>query len=573
MKTDKEFEDFFRNRLEDFGTEPPEESWKNIQRDITKPGRANLIQVSLAMLCIFLAVIPSSVTEKNVAVFQSSHPVTHPQTANNMPVEKEKKKKNFPHEKITASEQDKNQLSEHRVRDSLQLHPHKNALLPDSKVTSVQSEEIEDKVNTPPAEITSEKTTAHTPGNKLTAGKITYPVEPHTEQKNALTYSTKKSINRKRETNLYIGKPAPVIAPTGKSIRENTLEKLPAEGIKSAGDNEKYTGKAKKTSAANPTNNTNKALVTIEKAEINTMPGGILESGEKTVSEPLAAQKEVHTPGIPVAKDSISVRADTLLTLPATPETDIPKQQIVPLKYLSAYTLKLYFSPHYAYRRFAPNRNDEILVDKIYLNGGRLHERLGYEAGIGIGKQLGKRFAAQANLHVMRLKETAQLTTTSAVIDSVQISQVQNNNEFTVDPLLKRVHRQYRSTYQYAGLNANLSYQYAGNNRHRLYITMGGGVNLLVKGKTLIYQDSFYKEIIEFPSPGNPFEQMNYRLSFSPGYAFRMHEKVQITIEPVLHYFLGSTYKKREPVGVKPYTIGISAGILFNRGEKQIYKK
>ncbi len=46
-------------------------------------------------------------------------------------------------------------------------------------------------------------------------------------------------------------------------------------------------------------------------------------------------------------------------------------------------------------------------------------------------------------------------------------------------------------------------------------------------------------------------------------YAYEMSSKMQFILEPTLNYYLGSTYSKREPIGLKPYTLGLNFGIKF----------
>jgi hypothetical protein len=86
---------------------------------------------------------------------------------------------------------------------------------------------------------------------------------------------------------------------------------------------------------------------------------------------------------------------------------------------------------------------------------------------------------------------------------------------------------------------------------------MNGGVNLLVKGRTQEIIDGQESKTVYFPSKENILEQSNYNLLVGAGYSMRVREKYELMLMPTLNYFLGSTFKTREPFGLQPYSLGI----------------
>ena len=83
-------------------------------------------------------------------------------------------------------------------------------------------------------------------------------------------------------------------------------------------------------------------------------------------------------------------------------------------------------------------------------------------------------------------------------------------------------------------------------------------MNLLVRGRTSEYRNGEWIETVEFPDKDNLLEQSNYNLLVGVGYNVVLHPKYELTVMPALNYFLGSTFKEREPFGLRPYTLGVN---------------
>ncbi|CAA9305799.1 MAG: hypothetical protein AVDCRST_MAG56-6497 [uncultured Cytophagales bacterium] len=252
------------------------------------------------------------------------------------------------------------------------------------------------------------------------------------------------------------------------------------------------------------------------------------------------------------------------LKLPATGRKKVPIQPKAQKPTLGGYSVGVFAAPRYSFNRYAPNRQDEWLVSNIRAGDG-LRKRLGWEAGIAVRKTVTRHWSWNAGLSYLNLGETLQFEATAARADSLA-AQVLPGQGIAVTPVRRAVSRTYDSRYHYAGLRAGASYHLLTTPFQDLYVTGGAGVNLLVRGVTTVSGEDGVAGTYHFPSPRNPLEQLNYALHAGVGFARRIGPRVSLTCEPTVSYFMGSTFKRREPVGLRPYSLGLAVGLRF--GEK-----
>jgi hypothetical protein len=238
-----------------------------------------------------------------------------------------------------------------------------------------------------------------------------------------------------------------------------------------------------------------------------------------------------------------------------------PKAQPPPL---GGYTVGAFVAPRYSFNRYVPNRQDAWLVSNIQAGNG-LRKRLGWEAGITVRKMVTRHLSWNAGLSYLNLGETLQFEATAAQADSL-IAQVLPGQGIAITPVRRTVHQTYDSRYHYVGLRAGISYHFLTTPLQDLYVTGGAGANVLVKGVTILSGEDGVAGTYHFPSPRNPLEQLNYALHAGIGFARRIGPRVSLTCEPTVSYFVGSTFKRREPVGLRPYSLGLAVGLRF--GEK-----
>ena len=225
------------------------------------------------------------------------------------------------------------------------------------------------------------------------------------------------------------------------------------------------------------------------------------------------------------------------------------------------YHFQVFFSPRYSYRRIASNSKDDVLIVDIK-NGSSFRQRFGYETGILLSRDLTSKLNINAGLSLVNLKESITYSYTKGAVTSVRID-TGENGQYIVIPIYENETATASSSYYYGGITLSSSYSFLEKKGRRFYLTFGTGVNLLVKGKTIVVLNGVENTTLYFPSSENPLEQMNFKLNLGLGYGHRLSENIELTVEPTLNYYLGSTFKEREPVGIKPYTLGLNIGLRF----------
>ncbi|MFD3001838.1 hypothetical protein ACFS7Z_15800 [Pontibacter toksunensis] len=217
----------------------------------------------------------------------------------------------------------------------------------------------------------------------------------------------------------------------------------------------------------------------------------------------------------------------------------------------------VYFAPRYAFRKFIPNANDEILIMSVRNVNQLDPKRMGYEFGANFSRVLAPNLFVEAGLCWMQLKENVAYTLTTGQIDTFSVKQ-SNNGQIVVESKLVTEERQLISSYAYGGLRLGITQYFLERGNSRFNLTVAGGANLLIKGETRQFSNGEWTETVVFPSKENILEQSNYNLQVGVGYNVSVLQKYEIMLMPTMSYFIGSTFKEREPLGLRPYSLGVN---------------
>ena len=220
------------------------------------------------------------------------------------------------------------------------------------------------------------------------------------------------------------------------------------------------------------------------------------------------------------------------------------------------WTVGAFAAPRYSFRRFAPVGSDDVYITRLNRRNASNTQRMGYEAGLSVGRLVTPRLALRTSLAYTRLNENLSYAYTTGRVDTV-LRSLTSDNEILVNPVLQTGERQLISSYAYAGWRAGATWYFAQRARRRYHLSLDGGVNLLVKGRTKTLLNGPWQETVYFPSRDNLLEQTNYNLQVGIGCSFRAGRGYEFTVMPALNYFLGSTFRSREPFGLRPYSLGI----------------
>ncbi|RNI26843.1 hypothetical protein [Rufibacter latericius] len=261
-----------------------------------------------------------------------------------------------------------------------------------------------------------------------------------------------------------------------------------------------------------------------------------------TAADSLQQPMPIDKPETPVA-DSAATTAEEKKVKPAKP-------------WFFGFTV----APRYSFRSFKPVTADEVYIYNVASRKGMDPERMGYEFGLNLGRMIKRNLYLETSLSLMKLRENVSYSYSSGQIDSVVTTAAPDGTQL-LKPYYTVDERQLKSSFVYGGLRVGLTYFFLEKPRSRFNLTVAGGMNLLVKGRTQEYINGEWIETITFPSKENLLEQSNYNLLIGAGYNVMLFNKVELMFMPSLNYFLGSTFKEREPFGLRPYTLGFNLQI------------
>ncbi|MGV3586063.1 MAG: hypothetical protein ACO1OF_03585 [Adhaeribacter sp.] len=217
------------------------------------------------------------------------------------------------------------------------------------------------------------------------------------------------------------------------------------------------------------------------------------------------------------------------------------------------------FATRYAFRKFTPNATDNIFITDINTRNQNQPERLGYEFGFNVARALTDNFYVETGIAWLQLKENLTYTYTTGTIDTIVVTATPGQTN--INPVYKMEERQLASSYAYGGWRLGATYYFWNNGRRRFNFSVAGGVNLLVRGVTEEYRNGQFSRKVVFPSRANILEQANYNLLVGAGYNTRLGQKLDLMLMPSLNYFMGSTFKEREPLGLRPYSLGLNIAL------------
>jgi hypothetical protein len=220
------------------------------------------------------------------------------------------------------------------------------------------------------------------------------------------------------------------------------------------------------------------------------------------------------------------------------------------------WTVGVFAAPRYSFRLFAPEGSDEVYIMRLNNRNTSNTQRMGYELGLAVSRSVTARLALRTSLAYTQLNENLSYTYATGHVDTV-LHSLTHDGAILVNPVLQTAERQLISSYAYAGWRAGATWYVAQRGHRRYHVSVEGGVNLLVKGRTRTLINGQPQETVYFPSRDNLLEQTNYNLQVGVGYSFRVRRRYEGTVMPALNYFLGSTFRSREPFGLRPYSLGV----------------
>jgi hypothetical protein len=596
MLNDKEFEDLFRKRFDDFGDEPPEKGWEKIQADLKGKRRPGFARLWATLLGLLLLSIP-------VGLYLTSNDTL------------QQKESPMLAEDLASASQPKESKTPAKPQASGKTNQ-ANSKAIDRQVGSSQESISTDTLSIPGRSTDTSPVVAKIDSSIPRAVKSGAEQLPMSGKKaEVLSSGMAKSkvgqrpavIPSRSEKNQDAGD-LEGLSPT----REDLVDTAKKKSKKQSGENKykwretlteddvatfkknrivisNHTTKGRIETGAAPT--TNPSSEKDFKNNSDSIKSTEVQTPESGRSQNLSDAKgapgwDTNSPGnswgkyrkpvdiLPIhsvsawnaqrPSDSLSFIQMQPIAIQNEKAETVVQDTTKTISKSSKYAWGVYYSPRYSFSRFVVNREDPVFVDQIQTKGRPLSDRLGYEVGLTLSRKLSEKWRLNGSLVYVHISEVARFRTRSLYPDSLRVS-LSPSDTINVSPVYNTQAQRYESTYDYAGLNLGVSYSWLTGNKGELYVSAGMGMRLLVRGTTHRYQNDKFIETVYFPAPDNPMEQLNTQFSLGIGYARRLNKTMKITIEPTINYFLGSTFKEREPVGIKPYTLGVNIGLQLGR--------
>ncbi|MDJ1482494.1 outer membrane beta-barrel protein [Cytophagaceae bacterium YF14B1] len=248
------------------------------------------------------------------------------------------------------------------------------------------------------------------------------------------------------------------------------------------------------------------------------------------------------------------------------PQAESPIKPTIPSENRAGWSVGLFVAPRYTFRTFVPSTSDDIVIIRMNNANSSLKDRLEYVWGLNVRRDITKRFSVESHLMVSQLSEKLGYSYRTDHIEEL-IRTVTGTNQVTVTPVYETGQRQVVSDYTYSGLRIAATYYFKASGRHRLNLTMGSGVNLLLKGQTRQYVNGQLDQITTFPSKENVLKQVNYTILAGIGYNYMLNRNYELTIMPAFNYSLESTYTQQAPFGLRPYSVGVHLQLMRKLGK------
>lgn len=520
MQTDKDFEDFFRERFNGLEETPPLDGWEKISQGI-KPPRTYYREMAAAILlclvatCIFLGIKQQPPVPEGAALAQNA--------------------------RVHAAE-----TPAHLPAPATSPQP---ALNPAAGT-------IARNFKTQRATETETVTPQPAPAGRVSENSTTLTRAPKTKNKHLLAGIAaikEEKPTQKPETSSETAAPAVAMAAGTTRTRVLLPEKsYPLEAGKSAATVEttpenamvstRQTQPAAAAGSANPEN---------EQAKINGQQP-ILENGIAVAQALVTKTDSVALPAIP------ALPADSL-----NPNNQVAEATEKPAT-TGKFAVSLHFTPGVIARRLIANPNDASYLFFSQEKGNGNSSDLGFDLNAALNYQISPKTKLDAGFAYTRLRSTVQYQVTDGhlglqtrVVDpgaqaaQVNVSYAYHNEEF-------------RSEFAYGGVRIGLTQELLQTEALTVFASAGAGLNALVSQKSqVVSRERPGLEQTETTGAGNALHTVNSHVYLQAGVARELLPRVSLLVAPAVTYYLNSTLRKQQLFELKPYTFGLNFGVRY----------
>ncbi|RDC66206.1 porin family protein [Adhaeribacter pallidiroseus] len=201
-------------------------------------------------------------------------------------------------------------------------------------------------------------------------------------------------------------------------------------------------------------------------------------------------------------------------------------------------------APNYAFRSVVSHAPDSLFATYLKNRHHGSAERFGLELGLLVSKPITTPLHWEATIAWLKLKENFTYQNDSPVFNSLQNT------------------RQLVSTYHYGRTQVGLTYYFRERSKSKFNVTVAGGANWLLTGKTYQSYNGQWQDSSE-STRRNLLAPANYHVAVGLGFSKPLGSLFEGRLMPTFTYYLGSIYRKQEPFRLRPYTFGLQ--LTFKR--------
>jgi hypothetical protein len=531
MQTDKEFEDFFRERLNGLEETPPFNAWNKIKEDIKPPRTYYREMAAVVLLCLISAVIflgikkqPAQTGQPEIAVANKTN------AAQNQAIVSERSPE-FIATNSNVTEKTNRTSANETLNETQNSSPAKTSeeiaasgLLATQNIAANSSAESKPlKANLHIALLKKDKTRNVKPENTAAENKLNNPGTALTFTAKAArpaAYSAEKRygsmVKNSAEAVVLKSEKAPV---TTKEI--NQIATATNEGISS------------ETKAAKPENNSLNAP----------------ETATILAQATLARTDSVALPAIP----------EMLADSAGSAKKAVAQRHPEAKSKAGKFAVTVNFTPGVIARRLIANRNDDHYLRFTESSKGD-KTNLGFDFSATVHHRVSPKTTIDGGFSYTKLHSNVTYQISNGDLKVVSTPNP-GNSSAAVKVDYAFADEEFQNEFAYGGIRVGLTQELVNTNAHKLFVSGGAGLNKLLSNSGTLSTTNGTST--EEKTVTNALHTVNSHVYLSAGIEKQVLPKVSILVAPAFTYYLNSAMQKKHIFEMRPYTFGLNFGLRY----------
>ncbi|HEX8548810.1 MAG TPA: outer membrane beta-barrel protein [Cytophagaceae bacterium] len=247
-------------------------------------------------------------------------------------------------------------------------------------------------------------------------------------------------------------------------------------------------------------------------------------------------------------------------------------------------SIDIFAAPEISYRSISMNAATPEAEGKLSSKNEHENPKLGMSVGSTVNLSLSDRLALKTGIIYSNFGENFNYNreVQTLVADSVLVTKYERRfigNDTLGNPIYTRdsiMYRElqtkmspsskkytYRTSYSFVSVPIGFAITFRAKKKMSYNVNGALNVSFFLGGKDVVKDDSLVYTVRTFKASETPYRSIALSLSINPTASYAINESVSITFGPVMRYFLTSIYRKEELLILRPYSLGLQAGVQF----------